>query len=249
MVRLQLGILVCHLVFGWLVIRRQLVVLLRAAADGDRTPMERTPSAGSGTCTLDSAGSMAGRDHDTGTMSRLEASVQAPLTGIDQPLIIPTREHLDNVRWLMTGDEYVGRGCRQRELPKARFCNPFKVSEFGRELAVNLFEQHLDSSQELTRELKSLSGKRLLCHCPKDQRCHADVLIRKFSKMYPEAYSRTNPIRPPTSSELNLLAKNREEPQSEEGSSADEGALPKGSGVRHGRTNGCGNRVHEQRIL
>ena len=106
----------------------------------------------------------------------------------------------------MKGDEYIGRGCRQRELPRARFCNPFKVSEFGRELAVNLFEQYLDSSQELTRELKSLSGKRLLCHCSKDQRCHADALILKFSNMYPEAYSRTNPVRPPTSSELNLLA-------------------------------------------
>ena len=122
------------------------------------------------------------------------------------------------------------RGRIHRNLPRARFCNPFKVSEFGRELAVNLFEQYLDSSQELTRELKSLSGKRLLCHCPKGQRCHADALILKFSNMYPEAYSRTNPVRPPTSSELNLLAKHREEPQSEEGSSADEGVPPKGSG-------------------
>ena len=48
--------------------------------------------------------------------------------------------------------------------------------------------------------------------------------------MYPEAYDQTNPLRPPTSAELNLLAKHREEPQSEEGSSADEGVSSKGSG-------------------
>ena len=201
-------------------------------ADGVRTPMERTPSAGSSTCILDLTGTPVGQAHEVQLASGVDASIQAPLTGTDHPLIIPTREHLDNVRRLMKGDEYIGRGCRQREreLPRGRFCNPFKVSEFGRELAVNLFEQYLDSSQELTRELKSLSGKRLLCHCSKDQRCHADALILKFSNMYPEAYSRTNPARPPTSSELNLLAKHREEPQSEEGSSADEGVPPKGSG-------------------
>ena len=61
-------------------------------------------------------------------------------TGTDCPLVVPTREHLDNVRRLMAGDEYIGRGCRQRELPRSRFCNPFKVSEFGREMAISLFE-------------------------------------------------------------------------------------------------------------
>ena len=39
-----------------------------------------------------------------------------------------------------------------------------------------------------------------------------------------------NSLRPPTSAELNLLAKHREEPPSEEGSSADEGVPSKGSG-------------------
>ena len=60
---------------------------------------------------------------------------------MDCSLVVPSREQLDNVRRLMAGDEYIGRGCRQRELPRSRFCNPFKVSEFGRELAMNLIEQ------------------------------------------------------------------------------------------------------------
>ena len=47
--------------------------------------------------------------------------------GMDSPLVVPSREHLDNVRRLVVGGEFVGRGCRQRELPRSRFCNPFKV--------------------------------------------------------------------------------------------------------------------------
>ena len=46
----------------------------------------------------------------------------------DTPMIVPTREHLDLVKKLLTGDIYVGRGSRQRQLPKSRFCNVFKVS-------------------------------------------------------------------------------------------------------------------------
>ena len=51
--------------------------------------------------------------------------------GPESPLVVPCREHLDNVRRLMSGDEYIGRGCRQRRLPRSRFCTPVKVPDFG----------------------------------------------------------------------------------------------------------------------
>ena len=78
----------------------------------------------------------------------------------------------------MTGDRYIGRGCTQRALEKSELHNPYQVSEYGRDLAIQLFEQPLDSSRELQQLIPSLSGVRLVCHCKHYEKCHADVLIQ-----------------------------------------------------------------------
>ena len=164
-------------------------------------------------------------------VSLLSDSSRSAIPAVTSPLVVPTRGHLDSIRRLMTGDRYIGRGSKQRALVKSIFHNPFKVSEYGRDLAIQLFEQHLDSSRELQRQIPSLSGTRLVCHCKQQEDCHADALIRKFKELFPDAYDRSLlDQRPPTSSELNLLARQREEVASDEGSSPDEGAPPKGSG-------------------
>ena len=73
--------------------------------------------------------------------------------------------------------------------------------------------------------------KRLVCHCTQTQSCHADALIQKFRELFPQAYDRNDPTqRAPTSEELNLLARHREEPPSDDGSSSDEGVPGKNSG-------------------
>ena len=96
--------------------------------------------------------------------------------------------------------------------------------------AIHLFEQHLDNFFELIQLVPSLSGKRLVCHCSKGQ-SHADILIKKFVEVCPNAYDRNAPEqRPPTSSELNLLAAHRQEQLSDDGSSADENVPEKGAG-------------------
>ena len=56
---------------------------------------------------------------------------------------------------------------------KSQFSNPYKVGEFTRENAIRMYEQFLDCSPELNRQVQSLSGKRLVCHCSKAQLCHA----------------------------------------------------------------------------
>ena len=82
-----------------------------------------------------------------------------------------------------------------------------KVSEYGRENAIRLFEQFLDSSSELISQVHSLSGKRLVCHCGMNQTCHGDALIRKFRELHPDAFDRNGVSqRAPTTEELNLLA-------------------------------------------
>ena len=67
----------------------------------------------------------------------------------ETPLVIPTREHLDWVKMLMVGDTYIGRGSRQRNLPKSRFCNVYKVSQYGRSAAITNFRQYLQRTRDL----------------------------------------------------------------------------------------------------
>ena len=151
----------------------------------------------------------------------------------ETPLIVPTSDSLERVRALMVGDMYVGRGSRQRGLTKSVFCNPFRVSDYGRSHAVKLFHQHLDGSHELQRDLWLLSGLRLLCHCQRGEECHGDVLILKFKEVYPTAFDRDRVDQPPPSSSiLNYLARLREAPRSDGGSTSDEGVPPKNSGWR-----------------
>ena len=70
-----------------------------------------------------------------------------------------------------------------------------------------------------------------MCHCSNGQSCHGDILIKKFVEMFPDAYDRNaTEQRPPTSSELNLLAAHRQEQLSDDGSSADENVPKKGAG-------------------
>ena len=154
------------------------------------------------------------------------------------PWVVPVRVHLDSIASLMSGDQHIGRGRRQRKLEKSQFCNPYKVSEYGRGNAIRLFEQFLDSSSELISQVHSLSGKRLVCHCGVSQNCHADALIRKFRELHPDAFDRDRVNqRAPTTEELNLLATHRQEPPSDDGSSADEGVPAKSSGwIGHGCT-------------
>ena len=81
--------------------------------------------------------------------------------------------------------------------------------------------------------LWTLSGARLVCHCRITQSCHADTIIEAFRCQYPYAFDRSSHSSiPPNSQVLNYLAKLREEPPEDEGSSADEGAPPAGSGWR-----------------
>jgi Domain of unknown function (DUF4326) len=60
----------------------------------------------------------------------------------------------------------------------SRWGNPFKVDEFGRERAVELYEAWLLERPHLLAQLPQLRGRLLACYCPLDQPCHGDVLAR-----------------------------------------------------------------------
>jgi hypothetical protein len=72
-----------------------------------------------------------------------------------------------------------------------RFGNPFTVEDFGSaEAAVEAFERHLRIRRELPTGRvdvvrypsdddirRDLAGRDLLCWCPPERPCHADVLL------------------------------------------------------------------------
>ena len=147
------------------------------------------------------------------------------------PMVIPTRGHLDSVKKFMRGDFYIGRGSRQRNLGRSRYCNNFKVAEVGRDRAIQEFRTYLLGDDNLNRSLWTLSGRRLVCHCQLAQRCHGDVLVEEFKKSYPAAYDRNkHDGDPPSALILNFMARLREEPEEDSDSTADEGVPGKRSG-------------------
>ena len=200
-----------------------LVVLSRLVAGGCRAPRAFQ------FCPLPLS---RGYDVSSALVSRhVPAPVSSSLDEQHSAWVVPVRGHPDSIARLMAGDQYIGRGCRQRSLERSQFCNPNKVCEYGRVNAIRLFEQFLDGSLELSQQVQSLTGKRFVCHCTLTWSCHADALIRKFMELHLDAFDRNAAIqRAPTADELNLLARHRQELPSDDGSSADEGVPGKNSG-------------------
>ena len=76
------------------------------------------------------------------------------------------------------GATYVGR--------PTKWGNPFFVSDYGQQKAVDLFRAWLtgldpetqpEQRKQLLDSIHELRGKNLACYCPLDQPCHADVLL------------------------------------------------------------------------
>ena len=142
----------------------------------------------------------------------------------DTPHILPIRGCLEGVKRLMRGDFNIETGSRQRSLKRSIYANDFKVSEFGREIAISKFGEEMATDETLQSELWMLLGARLICHCSAKQACHADVIIEAYRCRFPNSFDRTSDNgETPTPSVLNYLALLRQEPESESGSSADEG--------------------------
>ena len=70
---------------------------------------------------------------------------------------------------------YVGR--------PSKWGNPFKVNDYGLEQALRNYRVWLQ--QKLIEEpdfLEPLRGKDLVCFCPVDEACHADIIIEFIEK-------------------------------------------------------------------
>ena len=127
-------------------------------------------------------------------------------------MVVPSRAWVREVKTLKQGDFYVGRGSKQRGLLPSFWTNRYKVSKFGRDRAVELHRSEVREDLQFGRRTDKLSGKRLLCHCTATEKCHAENLQEVFWESHPHAF---DPVRS-LSSELNILAKAREDREDSE---------------------------------
>ena len=73
----------------------------------------------------------------------------------------------------------------------------------------------------------------MVCHCRANERCHGDVLVEEFQESHPTAYDRSDCHGAhPEPGVLTFMARLREEPDSDDGSSPDEGVPNKFAGHR-----------------
>ena len=71
----------------------------------------------------------------------------------------------DDTKRFMLGDLYIGRGSKQRNVTRSRFCNPYNVVHYGSNQAVSPFTQYLDDDISSRSEVwvethQPLLGKR-----------------------------------------------------------------------------------------
>jgi len=80
-------------------------------------------------------------------------------------------------------DIYIGRACNMGgwRLKKSKWCNPFSVKKYGREKALEMYEEYVRNNKELMDSLDELDDKILGCWCY-PQPCHGDVLIKLLNE-------------------------------------------------------------------
>ena len=80
-------------------------------------------------------------------------------------------------------DLYIGRLCTQGgwNLPASKWANPFTVKAYGREEALQKYEQHVRETPDLWNALEELEGKILGDWCKPDP-CHGDILIKLLNE-------------------------------------------------------------------
>ena len=143
--------------------------------------------------------------------------------------IRPTRGCVEEVRRLQNRHLYIGRGKPGTGRDRSVWANPFKVWKEGRAKALEKYEEYVRAVPSLMSQIPQLEDKILLCHCRKDEACHADVLIRIFDEHFRDKGEDGND--PPEAPELEAAARNRQVLEEEEpDTEPDEGAAPAGSG-------------------
>ena len=128
-------------------------------------------------------------------------SSEQPEVMQEVPMVVPSRAWVDEVKTLKQGDIHVGRGSKQRGLLPSFWANRYKVSKFGRDRAIELHRAEVQENPRYGLKVHELFGKRLLCHCSQNEKCHADNIRDLFRDWHPHAFDPSSSERPPLSIE------------------------------------------------
>ena len=93
-----------------------------------------------------------------------------------------TRQQASRISLLSPTSVWIGRESRRLHVPSSKWCNPYKVSAWGRNTCISKFQDMIVNNADLLKDIGELSGRTLACACRPDQACHADVLISEFLK-------------------------------------------------------------------
>ena len=88
--------------------------------------------------------------------------------------------------WIADSDnEYIGRRNDNLSLPDSHWKNPFTVKEFGIDLCLQKYEDHIRGDQNLLDRVHELKDKKLLCYCELSMgyKCHGQVLLKLLAEL------------------------------------------------------------------
>ena len=75
---------------------------------------------------------------------------------------------------------YIGRANKYLNINASKWANPFSVEKYGREKALEMYENYIRES-DLLKEIKELKGCILGCWCA-PKKCHGDILIKLMNE-------------------------------------------------------------------
>ena len=93
--------------------------------------------------------------------------------------------YADLESWLNSSPDHIYIGRNMSHYVKgaigSKWANTFKVDKFGREGAIQRYEEYIRNTPNLFNSLTELQGKVLGCWCH-PERCHGDVLIKLLNE-------------------------------------------------------------------
>ena len=90
----------------------------------------------------------------------------------------------------MKGDQGIGRGSKQRNLTKIRYCNDFEVAAHGRDMAMRKLPEKLYADSGTLADVWTLSLLLPASHCTACRSSHGDILTKEFQRQFPGAFDR-----------------------------------------------------------
>ena len=119
------------------------------------------------------------REEGLRKIGRTFISTSSSVDDFDEFLAVQVRVFVEDINSRRCGDTYIGRGSRQLRLQPIAWRNPYKISLYGRDLAIDLDKEN-DKGK-----FQAISAHRLACHCRPEQACHGDAIISRVKLFSP----------------------------------------------------------------